>query len=228
MIARTSAFAVAVSLLSSSLVGADDGPLRIACVGDSITFGAGVANREENSYPRVLADLLGEGFDVRNFGVSGATLLKSGDLPYWKQKAFEDASQSRPDVVIIKLGTNDSKPHNWQHADEFARDLTAMVHHFQRLASQPLVLLCKPVPVAMDRWGIREAVVQGEVIPIVGRIARQQRLRTINGYRALADHLDLLPDGVHPNAAGARRLAEAIYHRLPRSIRKRGSTPPRL
>src|SRR3712207_5545352 len=82
---------------------------RVACVGDSITYGAGVSGREKNSYPAVLGQWLGTKWDVRNFGVSGATLLKKGNRPYWKQQKFADALQFKPDVVIIKLGTNDSK-----------------------------------------------------------------------------------------------------------------------
>ena len=62
--------------------------IRVACVGDSITYGAGIKNRERDNYPTVLGRLLGKKFQVRNFGVNGATLLKNGDKPYWKQKAF--------------------------------------------------------------------------------------------------------------------------------------------
>ena len=82
--------------------------IRIACVGDSITFGAGVKNRTKNSYPVVLGKSLGDGYDVRNFGVSGATLLKKGDKPYWKLGDFKKATEFKPNIVIIKLGTNNN------------------------------------------------------------------------------------------------------------------------
>src|SRR4051812_7771397 len=89
-----------------------DGKIKVACVGDSITFGAGIKDRDKNSYPAQLQGLLGSGYEVKNFGVSGATLLKEGDKPYWKEKAFEAAKKFEPNIVIIKLGTNDSKPQN--------------------------------------------------------------------------------------------------------------------
>src|SRR5258706_4947261 len=81
------------------------GTIRVACVGDSITFGAGVENRETNCYPVVLGKLLGARFDVRNFGVSGATLLKNGDLSYWKLPQFEHLSEFAPQGIILALGT---------------------------------------------------------------------------------------------------------------------------
>src|SRR4051794_25029443 len=91
---------------------------KLACVGDSITFGAGIQDRDHDSYPAQLGRMLGEAWDVRNFGVSGATMLKKGDKPYDKQKAYRDALAFKPDVVVIMLGTNDSKPQNWdKHKD---------------------------------------------------------------------------------------------------------------
>src|ERR1041384_7347597 len=95
---------------------------RVACVGDSITFGSGVVGRESNSYPAVLQHFLGNKFEVRNFGVSGATLLKKGDKPYWKEHAFTNATAFKPNIVVIKLGTNDSKPQNRKNIVEFAGD----------------------------------------------------------------------------------------------------------
>ncbi len=62
--------------------------IKVACVGDSITFGFTIENRDQNSYPAQLGRLLGKNWEVKNFGVIGATLLKKGDMPYWKQKAW--------------------------------------------------------------------------------------------------------------------------------------------
>ncbi|MDQ3332921.1 MAG: GDSL-type esterase/lipase family protein, partial [Planctomycetota bacterium] len=112
---RTTACCTTIlSLFSASLFAADppgdkssekEGVTRVACVGDSITFGSGVADREKNSYPAVLDTLLGESYDVRNFGVSGATLQKRGDKPYWTLDEFKDVSAFKPHVVVIKRGT---------------------------------------------------------------------------------------------------------------------------
>jgi acyl-CoA thioesterase I len=182
----------------------------VACVGDSITFGAGVEKREENNYPKVLGELLGKSFETKNFGRSGATLLKQGDLPYWKTKEFENASASSPNIVIIKLGTNDSKPQNWMHKDEFISDAKALVLHFRNLPSKPVVHVCLPVPVYETRWGINEPVVQSEVIPALKQVAQELNAPTIDLHTALSDKPALFPDKIHPNAAGAKLIAETV------------------
>jgi lysophospholipase L1-like esterase len=143
--------------------------------------------------------------------VNGATLLKKGDKPWWNLKAFTDALVFNPNVVIIKLGTNDSKPHNWKHKGEFTADLTALVDHFQGLDSKPTIYLCSPAPVAKDRWGINEKTVKGEVIPIAEAVAKAKGLTVIDVYSALKPHLNLIPDGVHPNAEGAKILAKTVF-----------------
>ena len=132
-----------------------DETIRVACVGDSITFGAGIKDRKNDNYPVVLGRSLGERFEVRNFGVSGATLLKDGDFSYWKTPAFKAATEFDPHVVVIKLGTNDTKPQNWKHADEYAADYEAMIDHFAALPAKPKIWLCSPAPVYQTRWGIK-------------------------------------------------------------------------
>lgn len=205
----------AAALLTPALHAAEAKPLRVACVGDSITFGAGVEQRDQNNYPKVLGELLGTRYETRNFGRSGATLLKQGDLPYWKTKEFEAATNSQPDIVVIKLGTNDSKPQNWdQHKAEFAADARALVTHFQGLPTKPKIFVCLPVPVYETKWGINEPVVKGQVIPLLQQLAKDMKLPTIDLYTALSAKPELFPDKIHPNAAGAKLIAEAVAKAL--------------
>ncbi len=122
-----------------------EGTIRVACIGDSITAGVGAANGE--SYPGQLGRMLGGKWEVRNFGVSGSTLLKHGDLPYQKQQAFQAALQYQPQVVIIMLGINDTKPQNWKLKDQFSAGYEDLVGRFARLPSKPRVFVCRSVPV---------------------------------------------------------------------------------
>ena len=186
------------------------GVIRVACVGDSITYGAGVKNRAKNNYPKVLGNLLGPGFETRNFGVSGATLLKRGDKAYWTQPEFVKVGAFKPNAVVIKLGTNDSKPQNWGFKENFADDLAAMIDYFRDLPSKPKIWLCLPVPVYEAKWGINEPVVYGEIIPIIRRVAREKRVPVIDLHETLSGKSELFPDRIHPNAAGAAIIAATV------------------
>src|SRR5687767_15085869 len=189
-------------------------PLRVACVGDSITFGAGVEHREQNNYPVVLGRFLGPGFETKNFGVNGATLLKKGDKPYWTQPEFQALEQYQPEVIILKLGTNDSKPQNWAHGEEFSDDLRDFIRHCRSFASRPKIWLCFPVPVYETRWGINDQTIRREIIPAIAAVARAERLRTIDLYSALSNRPEYFPDKVHPNVFGAAMIAQILCYEL--------------
>lgn len=187
-----------------------EGRARVACVGDSITAGAGLQDPRASAYPAVLAQLLGPAYHVRNFGVSGATLLKGGDHPYWNTPSFLESREFLPQVVIIALGTNDSKPQNWRHRASFESDLYALVRAYESLPSQPAVYLCTPPPVFQDRWGINAPTVDRHIAPTIRRIAAADRLPVIDLHRSLRPSADQFPDGIHPDAIGAANIAATV------------------
>jgi acyl-CoA thioesterase I len=187
--------------------------VRVACVGDSITYGAAVEKRDENCYPVVLGKLLGASHEVRNFGVSGATLLKKGDKPYWKEKAFQQAGDYGPNIVILKLGTNDTKPQNWKFKDEFEADARALVQHFKTLPSKPKIFLALPVAVVKSSFGIVEEGVQAE-IPLLTKVAKEEGVAVIDLHAAVAAKELFVGDGVHPNVAGAKKIADTVFAAL--------------
>jgi lysophospholipase L1-like esterase len=155
---------------------------------------------------------LGDRFDVRNFGVSGATMVKKGDFSYWERPEFKQATEFNPHAVIIKLGTNDTKPQNWgKVGKEYEADLRAMVTHFKSLPTKPMIYLCLPVPVYQTRWGINEKTVKGGVIPVIRKVARDENLTVIDLYQALSGKPAMFPDKIHPNAAGAKLMAQTIH-----------------
>ena len=63
--------------------------VKVACVGDSITFGAGVKNRQQLCYPAQLGKLLGDEYHVENFGISARTMLAKGNYPYTNEKVYK-------------------------------------------------------------------------------------------------------------------------------------------
>ncbi|MDP5019633.1 MAG: GDSL-type esterase/lipase family protein, partial [Opitutales bacterium] len=182
--------ALFLALLSIMTIHAAE-PIKVACVGDSITQGAGA--QKGRSYPAQLQALLGGGYLVGNFGVSGRTLLKKGDFPYWKEKKYQDALAMEPAIVIIMLGTNDTKPQNWKHEAEFDADYRELVKSFQSLKSRPKVFVCRPVPVpGKGNYGINEENVQKE-IPRVDALAKELGCGVIDMHAALVKFPEMLP-----------------------------------
>ena len=208
---RTTACLVVVVILCGFAAAAQ--AKLVACVGDSITYGSGIANRTVDSYPAQLQRILRQydpSWEVQNFGVSGATLLSRGDLPYVRQAAFANAQACNPDIVIIKLGTNDSKPQNWQYKGDFVSDYENMIDTFRALPSRPQVWICKPVPAFYVNFSIRPEVIHDEILPLIDQISREKNAPVIDLYTALQDWAKLFPDGIHPNAEGAGLMAQTI------------------
>ncbi len=204
---------IGCSALSFAQVTGQHTVIKVACIGNSITYGNGVRDREHFSYPSQLQRMLGKGWEVKNFGSSGRTLLRKGDYPYWNEKEFLAAKNYNPDIVIIKLGTNDSKPWNWKYRDEFARDYSDFIREFRKLPSHPKIFICTPVPAFPGDWGITDSVIHGEVIPLVQILPKVIMLRS-STYRALTGNREYFPDKVHPNELGSRFMAAEIYKHL--------------
>jgi len=183
-------------------------PIKLACVGDSITQGVGAAGGM--SWPDQLGKLLGDKWEVKNFGVSGTTLLQSGDNPYQKQGAFQQAKECAPDVVVIVLGTNDTKPQNWKNKEHFVADYMDLISQFAKLPSKPRVFIGYPPYIAGDgNFGINEAATKEE-IPLLDQVAKTTQSGVIDVHGALVGKDALIPDKVHPNTQGATEIAKAV------------------
>jgi len=186
-------------------------PIRVACVGDSITFGSGLPKPAVDSYPAQLNRMLDGKWDVHNYGVSGATLLNAGDRPYQQQPAFKEALGFKPDVVIVMLGANDSKPQNWRFNHQFASDYKGLIEKFSALDSKPKIFICLPTPVLGNgSYNINSAGVRQER-PMIERVAKEENTGLIDMHAVFAGKDALIPDHVHPNAIGAAIIAKTVY-----------------
>jgi acyl-CoA thioesterase-1 len=206
-------FALVMTLASSRIISVANAKL-VACVGDSITYGSGISDRQNDSYPAQLSRML-QKFDsqwqAQNYGVSGATLLRNGDLPYIQQGAYNQALAAEPDAVVIMLGTNDSKSWNWVYKDQYVSDYIFLIDSFAVLPSNPKIWICKPVPAFSDNFGITDAVIEDEIIPMIDQIAQMRDVEVIDLYTAMLSTSSMFPDGIHPNADGAGLMAKAIF-----------------
>lgn len=205
--------------------------IRIACIGNSITDGHGIDMATQYGYPALLQQKLGDKYWVKNFGVSARTMLNKGDHPYMNEMAWRDALAFQPDVVVIKLGTNDSKPHNWEHGAEFKQDLVQMITTLNPdLANLPKnkkkrakalagmktkIFLCTPIPAFKQTWNINDSVIVNGIIPVQQEVAQEYGLQVIDLHTLFANDGDkMLFDGIHPDGNGARRMAEIIAEAL--------------
>lgn len=184
--------------------------LRVACIGNSITDGMGIDMSEVYGYPAVLQRLLGKNYNVKNFGVSARTLMNKGDLPYMKEQAWADAQAFLPNIVVIKLGTNDSKDYNWIHGADYGADLQKMVDTLRALPSKPQIYVCSPIPAARI-WGISDSVIVNGEIPAIKRVVKKNKLAYIDLHTEFKPTEGLMQrDGIHPTDKGAAQLAKII------------------
>ncbi len=190
------------------------GQTKVACIGNSITFGAGIQNRELNSYPVQLAAYLGNAYEVKNFGVSATTLLTKGDYPYTTTEAYKESLNYEPDIVIIKLGTNDSKPQNRIYLDEYKKNYKDLIASYRSLSSKPRIILLTPVLCFLENnLSISDSVIRAAIVPAVKEIAYEEGVEVINMYNMFGDQWQnhIMPDRLHPSSIGAGEIASKIY-----------------
>lgn len=188
--------------------------ISVACIGDSITYGIGIKKRINNSYPYRLSKYLGEEFQVVNFGVNGSTLLRNGNKPYVNTTAYKKALKYNPDIVIIKLGTNDSKIKNWKYKENFTTDYKEFIESFNKLTTNPEIYICLPVPAFSYNFGIRNEIIYDEIIPRIREVALNCKVELINLYDPLLEYEKYFPDSIHPDKYGAEVIAAHVYESI--------------
>ncbi len=228
---RWLAFAFTVAALP--VLGAE--PVRVACLGDSITAGAKVKAATE-SYPAQLQQLLGAGFVVKNFGIGGASMWHGG-RPNAAQE-LPGATAFAPQVAIVMFGINDTRSQDvdyWSHFPEFEADAAKVLDTLLALPAKPRVLLCVPTPNFADLPGMPEARRANvserlprlaEVRAKVTEIARKYAAR---GVKLVDLHapLEKRPgvfdaDGCHLKPEGYRILAETLRPLVAEAAAKAG------
>ncbi len=191
--------------------------IRIACVGDSITQGVGA--KGQDSYPAQLQRVLGDGYEVKNFGNSGSTMLRSGDKPYCLQPQYQGMLEMKADLYVVKLGTNDTKPHNWVKRADFKPSAHALIDAIRGANPKATVFVCLPVPAFPDNFGITDEVIKNGVIPELKEVAIEKKTHVINLYAALTGKAEMVPDRVHPNGDGYALISAAVAKAIRENIK---------
>lgn len=186
---------------------------RIACIGDSITWGFTLLNPLKQSYPALLQEKLGPEYEVRNFGYNDAAARFDADTPYVKKRAYSNSLKWNPDIVLIMLGTNDTKHRNWDPRI-FRRDYSKLVDSYIGLPSKPRVILIAPIRIFLRMniplMGLYPETMEEGVRPAIREIAGEKGLELIDLQDLFTDS-SFMMDGVHPQKEGARMLADAIF-----------------
>lgn len=209
-----------VVLLSFFLTTQVNALTKIACIGDSLTFGSGTvitAAEQGKSYPGQLQLLLGSDYEVKNFGAPGHTAIKNGDLSYWKSEQYNKAIAFHPDMVVIQLGTNDTRSQNRAELNNFSHDYRDLVEVFQRAGARVYVSLPPPL-LKEGMYETSSAILENTIIPSIQTIAKDLNLTVIDNHTALNDSsyykLWWGMDYIHLNATGYKRMALTVYQIL--------------
>lgn len=190
--------------------------IKVAAVGDSNTFGQGVSDEERatKSYPAQLQAKLGDKYEVKNYGISARAAIKTSDKPYDQEPVYTESKDYQPDIVLIMLGTNDSKAVNW-NAESYRNDMISLIESYKSLESQPVVYVLT-VPALVLTQVNKDTDIDGyvainQVVPMIREIAAETHSPLIDIYSATKDRTDLILDGVHPNAEGLGIIADTVY-----------------
>ena len=189
-------------------------PIKVACVGNSITYGLKLPDRETQCYPAQLQAMLGDGYEVGNFGRSGATLLRRGHHPYNEQVEYQQAIDFAGDIVVIHLGVNDTDPRDWpNYGDDFVADYLRLIDDFRQARPGCRIIIAKLTPILSSHLrfesGTRDW--RDEIQNAIATVARVAGVQVVDFDSALRPYPATLPDAVHPNPQGARILAATVY-----------------
>lgn len=186
------------------------GAIKVATVGDSLTYGYGLENREHEAYPSILAEKLGSHYQVSNFGLSGRSLQSSSDYPYLQEKNGQLSLESEAAIVIIMIGSNDSRPLYWDK-ERFMQEYGELVDRYRHMPSQPDIYLLVPPYVPTSRFGLNNDIIRTELQEIIPSIAEDKGVEWINLYSLTEGRLDYYSDGLHLNLLGNQLVADTVY-----------------
>lgn len=199
-----------------------DEQIKVACVGDSITYGHGVSGWAKNNYPAQLQKILGDSYHVANFGHSGKTVSDDGDKPYTESEQYELSLEYDADIIIFMLGTNDSKPENWTSPDRFIAEYEKLLNTYKADNPDVRVILCTP-PVAFYPDSKKEGTTDFDIQPSVLEQIKTRILTfaLMNEYECIDLHTFTYGhdewfknDHVHPNGDGAKIIAQQVAKQI--------------
>lgn len=212
--------------------------IRVACIGDSITWGTAMTNRVAECYPAQLQRLLGDGYDVRNFGVPGSGVYShpqpgkpGGWTPsVWRaNKLAKDAYAFAPDIVVSNLGINNATDYmreltpvgNGTFVREpgtFAKEYVDLLEAFCRgRAERPRLIIWTRLGPLSKNHGSKGRPGPFAMECALEHVAASVGAETLDMYTPLVPYAEtahFAADGVHPEGGAQREIAVLTARRI--------------
>jgi sialate O-acetylesterase len=207
---------VACALVLPSL-GAPVRKIKVACIGDSITYGAAIEDRVNYSYPSQLQVLLGENYEVGNFGKNGATLIKRSFRPYFDQEEYRKAMDFAGDICVIHLGVNDTDPRSWpNYRDDFVGDYLALIDSCKHVNPDARIIIALLSPLADRHHRFMSGTKQWheDIQEAIKVVAETAGCELIDFHSPLYPYPWHIPDAIHPDEVGYGMLAKTVYSQI--------------
>lgn len=186
--------------------------VKIAFIGNSITYGLGISKRKTNSFPGIIQDSLNNGYIIGNFGVCSSTMLKKGFRSYRYTNKYKKFLAFDADIIFIKLGTNDANPRSWRYKENFEKDYQEFIDSLKKSSKKPRIILLSPVAYYKKVHFGKPEIVRDTLCPMIKKIATDNNLDFIDLQTPTLNHRELFWDGVHPNKKGASLIASLILN----------------
>ena len=236
----TKVYSLALLVLGlGTMTGPVSAALRVACIGDSITYGVNLP--PDQTYPADLQKMLGPKAEVKTFAFPGLSLLAlpTGNPPYHPAYTgttyYQAALRFNPNVVIIMLGTNDGSftfgpGQSWPevYGQRFTQQYKALIQSFRQLPAHPQVFIATcPTVFGTNQYAISPVIVNTTVVPYIVKIGTAVHAPIIDVHGATAAYSADFGDKVHPSPHGALIIAQEVYLFLKTDTKTRKQANPK-
>jgi acyl-CoA thioesterase I len=168
-------------------------------------------------YPERLQILLGSKYTVINGGYNSTCLLLKGDLPWMPH--MPQLFAARPDIVIIELGSNDSKANNWVYGSQYGHDFKVYVDTVRTMKNGVRVIMCYTVP----SWGDNtDDTIRRAQIRMIDQYAPGLNVPIIDLFNPMQNMASHFPDRIHGDDVAQDTIARLLYRGLMRITAIRG------
>ena len=186
--------------------------VNIACIGNGVTYGIGVENREKNNFPQQLQYLLGTKYKVTNFGVVNAPVLSNGLNGYTQTAEFKKSKTINPDIIFIELGLDEINSSDTAFISNFTNTLEDIVQSYTNSSARPRIVLLLPLPIFLNDSSLfNNSVIKNKIIPKIQKIAFEKNLEVLDLFSMFIDKQDLFLDKLHPSSLGGTLISKRLY-----------------